>query len=87
MFDKTQPNYLDLRNIIAERTAPIILWLGSGLSTAANLPSWMELKDLLVERFRREHETLGIEEYRKNRAILDGIEAEDNLWLSFQRLA
>ena len=88
MFNLDQPNYQRLRAIVRERTNPIVLWVGSGLSTAAKLPTWRGLLHSVCDGFRRELATLdpGSERARKEKEI-QGIEASDDLWVSFDRLS
>jgi len=38
-----QPAFLSLRDTLAERSAPVVLWIGAGLSKEAGLPLWEEL--------------------------------------------
>lgn len=47
MFDTGQAAHQSLRSIISERTNRIIVWMGSGLSRGAGLPSWTGLRDTL----------------------------------------
>ncbi len=47
-FDSNQSAYKDLREIIAQRTDPIVAWVGAGLSMPAGLPSWAAMKESLL---------------------------------------
>jgi hypothetical protein len=49
MFDKKQPSYLALRDIVSEGTRPIVAWVGAGLSAPAGLPLWGGLKKHLCD--------------------------------------
>lgn len=48
-FDKGQAAHQSLRTILAERTTPVVAWVGAGLSAAAGLPSWRGLASGLLE--------------------------------------
>ncbi len=52
-FDTTQTAYRDLREVVAQRTDPIIAWVGAGLSASAGLPSWAQLKQSLLDELRQ----------------------------------
>ena len=84
MFDAEQDAQRALRGIVAERTRPIVAWVGSGLSAEAQLPTWKQLKGRLVKAlydkaFRmRDSESLV--------RAADTIKDMDNYWLSFERL-
>ena len=51
-FDTSQRPYRELRSVIAEKTNKLVVWIGSGLSAAAGLPTWPELKNHLIEELR-----------------------------------
>ncbi len=87
MFNIGQPNYTKLRSILKERTNPTVLWFGSGLSVAANLPTWSGLKDRIIETFKIKFQ--GKKQYVENvqeENELRSIEESDDLWVSFERL-
>jgi len=48
-FQKSQPAYQSLRAILAEKTTPVIAWVGAGLSAPAGLPSWKGLIEGLTK--------------------------------------
>jgi serine/threonine protein kinase len=48
-FQKSQPAYQSLRAILAEKTTPVIAWVGAGLSAPAGLPSWKGLIEGLID--------------------------------------
>ena len=39
-------------SVIAEKTSKLVIWVGSGFSTAAGLPTWPQLKKGLVRQLR-----------------------------------
>ncbi len=51
-FDTSQRPYRELRSLIAEKTNKLVIWIGSGLSAAAGLPTWPELKSHLIDDLR-----------------------------------
>jgi len=85
-FDTKQHAYVTLRDIVSQRTSPLVIWVGSGMSVPAGLPVWGTLKTKLVEALR-----LKIESYDPaDRASLQGrvqaISAQGNPWVAFQML-
>lgn len=86
MFNTEQPNYRSLRALLAERTDQIVFWAGAGLSVSAKLPTWSELKTIVIDHFRSHCASL--EESDRSRMLLDidNIAKESDLWLVFQRL-
>jgi len=58
MFNKEQPSFIRLRDIIAERVKPIVFWVGSGLSAEANLPLWGGLILKLAEAAKSKVSTM-----------------------------
>ncbi|MEM1212750.1 MAG: SIR2 family protein [Planctomycetota bacterium] len=79
-FDDNQPAYISLSKIIAEKTSPILFWVGAGLSTPAGLPNWNQLANQLQESARRKAPTLAPQEKTKLLAILNVAELESDLW-------
>jgi serine/threonine protein kinase len=86
-FDAQQDAYIALKKVIAERTSPVIAWVGAGLSAPAGLPSWAGLLDELIAVVRRKHASLSLSPRSK------GLEAHlleerrlQNYWLCFQLL-
>ena len=86
MFDENQEPFVQLKKVLAENTAPVYLWIGAGLSCAAGLPSWAELKTHLISRGRnfllhQEH----LEDRDRRNALLRVAELEnDDLWTAFE---
>lgn len=82
-FDSNQNSYLALRNQVAERTRPVVAWIGAGLSAQAGMPTWQGLKQVLVQA--------GLDKARSmekvDRARLEGrinsAVREENMWLAF----
>lgn len=86
-FDTQQDTYVALKKVIAERTSPVIAWVGAGLSAPAGLPSWEGLLDDLIGVVRRKHASITTSQKSK------GLEARlleerrlRNYWIAFQLL-
>lgn len=86
MFDFTQPAYLALRNIVAERTNRIIAWVGSGLSSSIGFPTWQELKNELCESLHKKAQLLESEERIYLETIHKSIVQDKNHWNAFGML-
>jgi serine/threonine protein kinase len=84
-FDKTQPAYQAFRSQYAERTRSIVVWIGSGLSVPAGLPSWPALRDTLVGRLERKLATIHPPD-DKNAQLLQRARSNGDLWSAFQIL-
>jgi eukaryotic-like serine/threonine-protein kinase len=85
-FDTAQPAYVSLRNRIAERTTPIVPWVGAGCSAQAGLPTWNQLRKSLFDTLARKGESLGEPDKTDFLNRVAGIAAESNPWLAFERL-
>ena len=85
-FNAQQPPHIALRSIVAEKTNKLVVWIGSGLSTAAGLPTWTGLKMRLVDQLRVKADEFSAEDAAKMRATADRAESEGNQWLAFQLL-
>lgn len=87
-FDPNQDAHIALKKVIAERTSPVIAWVGAGLSAPAGLPSWEKLLDDLVDVVRRKHNTLVTTPKSKGlEALLHEERRRRNFWLCFQLVA
>jgi len=88
-FVKEQPGHHALRKIFAERTTPVIAWVGAGLSAPAGLPSWKGLTDALITAGRNKVATItgpGAAQLKGLlTVILEKARAHD-YWLCFQLL-
>ncbi len=84
-FD-SQPGFLRLRSIIAERTNRIVVWIGAGLSIPAGLPSWSLLKEHLCTTLANKDVSLDpVHLANVNRRVAQIRESTD-YWLSFDML-
>ena len=85
-FDKTQDAYLRLRGIVTERTRPVMIWCGAGLSVPAGIPDWSRLRQTLTAALRRKASGLDREAGMTTTAAADAIEKEPGPWVAFERL-
>ena len=86
-FDTTQEAYMELRNIIVERTGGIVFWTGSGLSAQAGLPTWVGLKNELLNALRQKIERSDSPDSKEgDQRAARQIEQEQNNWRAFERL-
>ncbi len=85
-FDTQQQPYKDLRSVIAGRSGKIICWTGSGLSTAANLPTWPQLKQQLLSQLREKASTTAEPYSASLMSAARQAENETNPWVAFQIL-
>lgn len=87
MFDESQAGHQSLRDIIAERTNRLVIWMGSGLSRDAGLPSWSGLKAGLCATLERT--AARMEEHHEKQALYAKArmaqESTDN-WVAFEIL-
>jgi serine/threonine protein kinase len=88
MFNKAQPAYIDLRNIISERTKSVVAWVGAGLSQPAGLPSWGTLRTMLNGEVEQR-----INQYNKTDPMADQVRGrlkvakeQANPWVAIQIL-
>ncbi len=84
MFIEEQPGFVRLRSIVAERTSQLVLWIGSGLSIPAGLPTWSGLRDSLCNALLRKGELSETElERKKAKEAYLNASTQENYWLSF----
>ena len=85
-FNREQPAYKAFRDIVAERTRPLLVWVGSGLSADADLPTWNGLEALLLQTL--EEKAIGLEpsEADQIRRKVRTIRQQESTWISFKML-
>lgn len=86
-FDKSQTPYIRLRNIVSERTSPIVAWVGAGLSMPANMPNWQGLREMLLKELQRKADSLDDDPDKKQ--LLKNLifaKNEQNPWKAFRIL-
>lgn len=85
-FNTNQPAYRDLRGVVAERTEPLVFWIGAGASANAGLPTWSGLRDSLLSDLKekaRSHTGDAREHFESRHRTISGF---DDTWLAFSRL-
>ena len=85
-FDTCQRPYRELRSIIAEKTNKLVVWMGSGLSASAGLPTWPELKSRLIEALREKAGRTAPADAVALSEAADYAAAERNYWTAFEIL-
>jgi hypothetical protein len=87
MFDTSQDAYIAFHNIVAERTSPIMAWVGSGLSRRSGLPDWVDLRDRLCEVAINKANTLIGSDAEALRAKAQAAQTASDFWLAFEILS
>ena len=82
-FDADQSAHKALRDIVAERTKSIIVWIGSGLSVPAGLPTWKGLRDILCEAISDKARSMDAESARPLMEKRAKILTDIDFWRSF----
>lgn len=85
-FDDTQQNYIDLREIISQRTKRFVAWTGSGLSADALLPTWPQLRDKLTQTLESRKNLLDIAGKGDIDCVLKRLRTQENHWDAFESL-
>lgn len=83
-FNANHPNFLTLRQTLAEHRAPIVFWIGAGVSRDAGLPTWTDLRKRMVESALEELVTRPPEEADVQEAKLIEASTTNNLWRAFE---
>ncbi len=75
-----------LQRIVSERTTPLVVWVGAGLSVPAGMPTWAKLRNELIAALRKKSEEIG--EGKKH--VVSKLQAAEALadepWRCFQLL-
>ena len=85
-FNREQPAHVRFRALAAERTSPLVAWIGSGLSVPAGLPTWSALRAILVAEARRKIETLDHDSHQRQKGKVDTSASVADYWLAFDLL-
>ncbi|WP_369137378.1 protein kinase domain-containing protein [Modestobacter versicolor] len=85
-FNEAQDSHVALKEIVAERTAPILVWTGAGLSASAGLPVWSQLRQRLMEAAYSNAATFDPREASARSQRIESISSEKDPWVAFQRL-
>ena len=85
-FDRSQPSYVALRDIIAERTNGVVFWIGSGPSSEAGLPCWSGLKDELLNTLEAKAGNFDDPKGGDLRRTVQWVRTEQDNWRAFEGL-
>jgi len=85
-YNPNDANVLELRALIAERTVPLVVWVGAGLSADAGLPSWSLLRQGLADRGQEKASSLEPAAGQALERQLSAIADLQNPWQAFERL-
>ena len=86
-FNTGQDPHERLREIVSERTRPLLAWVGSGVSAEAGLPTWPVLRASLIDGLRNKADEFRGEDRKKLAAVADQASREANPWIAFQILS
>lgn len=86
-FDFNQSAYQALKKVLAERTSPVVAWIGAGISAPAGIPSWEQLLNDLVALVKRKHNFVTPDDRRRSlEVVLIEEQKKRNYWVCFQLL-
>jgi hypothetical protein len=85
-FNTEQESYLALRNIVAERTRPLLAFVGSGVSAQAGLPTWASLRATLIDGLTNKAEDFPSSDRKRLLAAAESARTEPNSWVAFEML-
>lgn len=86
-FDTSQTNYRDLRDTLALRSDQVLLFIGSGLSHDAGIPTWANLRDRIATKAIKASESPSSEgEQKRIRGLAEAAQNETDLWSAFSHL-
>lgn len=84
MFDQSQNDFIQLKKILAEGTAPVYLWIGAGVSIEAGYPSWIQLRDDVIDKGLSWLDNQGeLSDRESRKAKLNVAKNEKDLWRAF----
>ncbi len=86
MFDRRQSSFQALSEIISTRTQKVVFWVGAGLSAQAGVPTWVQLRDILIAANTANSETMHDDETRKTKDKLRAAFEAPSLWVAFKIL-
>jgi hypothetical protein len=85
-IDFNHPSFLRLKKAIRENPGNFVGVVGSGLSRPSNIPSWLELKDHLVECANNRVSDNPLSERDAYLSRIKRISNEKDYWRSFEEL-
>lgn len=83
-FSEHHPNFAILRQTLAEHHAPIVFWIGAGVSRDAGLPTWRYLRAKMAEAALEELVTRSTEEADELEGQLNEAFNTNDLWQAFE---
>lgn len=83
-FDTSQSAYIELRNIVAEKTGGLVAWVGSGLSVSGGLPTWPHLIEKLIDAMENKATSLNDEDAFDLLRIASLVRGEIDYWVAFE---
>lgn len=78
------PSFSIFRKSYAERKAPLVILLGSGLSAPAGIPTWPKLKSSLLSDVDKHIASLGTMAEKLLSAKVNSAKKEPNYWVCFK---
>lgn len=85
-FNEKHPNFATFLKTISENHAPLVFWIGAGVSADAGLPNWMKLREILAEGALEELVGLPDEEATEKEILLNEASSTNDLWTAFETL-
>lgn len=79
-------NIQDLLDIWTSRAKPVVIWAGAGLSAPAKLPSWVQLRNILLEEANLHTISLPQGEREKQLGKIKAIREMPSFWKAFELL-
>lgn len=83
-FSENHPNFAILRQTLAEHHAPIVFWIGAGVSRDAGLPTWGTLRAKMAEAALEELVTRSKVEADELEDQLNEASNTKDLWQAFE---
>jgi len=69
--------------MVAERTTKLVAWVGAGLSVPAGLPTWIELRSILLAACTQKAATLNADGQARISSKLAAAQTTADLWVAF----
>jgi hypothetical protein len=85
-FNESHPNFETFLTTISEHRAPVVFWIGAGVSADAKLPSWDKLRIIMAEAALEELVGMPAAEADELEAPLQVATTTKNLWEAFETL-
>lgn len=83
MFNTNQESFKALAQIVAQRSRPLVAWVGAGLSVPARLPTWVKLRDFLCDVLRQKAEEADASDKDAIFGKVEAAKIQTNLWIAF----